>query len=96
MPAESIAASVVVRQGHRLSCEPVSLLAGYRASPTVGFGGDAKENLLHLAPDIQEALLFLPPTPRGRDALFLAGLQPIAATFDWRKQRRLWRKLQPS
>jgi hypothetical protein len=49
-------------------------------------------NLLHLAPDIQEALLFLPPTRRGRDPLLLADLQPIAA-FDWRKQRRLWRKL---
>jgi hypothetical protein len=53
-------------------------------------------NLLHLAPDIQEALLFLPPTLRGRDALILADVQPIAAAFDWRKQRRLWRQLQPS
>jgi hypothetical protein len=46
-----------------------------------------------LAPDIQEALLFLPPTLRGRDALILADLMPIAAAFDWRKQRRLWRRL---
>ena len=53
-------------------------------------------NLLHLAPDIQEALLFLPPTLQGRDAIVLADLQPIAAAFDWRKQRRLWRKLLPS
>jgi hypothetical protein len=53
-------------------------------------------NLVHLAPDIQEALLFLPPTPRGRDAIILADLQPIAAAFDWRKQRRLWRKLLPN
>ena len=53
-------------------------------------------NLLHLAPDIQEALLFLPPTVRGRDPIILADLMPIAAAFDWRKQRRLWRKLQPS
>jgi hypothetical protein len=50
-------------------------------------------NLLSLAPDIQEALLFLPPTQRGRDPIILADLQPIAATFDWRKQRRLWRQL---
>jgi hypothetical protein len=49
--------------------------------------------LLHLAPDIQEALLFLPPTVRGRDPLLLSDLMPIAAAFDWRKQRRLWRKL---
>jgi hypothetical protein len=52
-------------------------------------------NLLHLAPDIQEALLFLPPTLRGRDAIILADLMPIAAAFDWRKQRRLWRRLVP-
>ena len=53
-------------------------------------------NLLHLAPDIQEALLFLPRTQRGRDPLILADLMPIAAAFDWRKQRRLWRKLLPT
>jgi hypothetical protein len=53
-------------------------------------------NLLYLAPDIQEALLFLPLTPRGRDPLILADLMPIAATLDWRKQRRLWRQLVPA
>ena len=53
-------------------------------------------NLLHLASDIQEALLFLPPTLRGRDAIILADLMPLAAAFDWRKQRRLWRQLQPT
>jgi hypothetical protein len=50
-------------------------------------------NLIHLSPDIQEALLFLPPTLRGRDAIILADVQPIAAALDWRKQRRLWRQL---
>jgi hypothetical protein len=39
-------------------------------------------NLLNLAPDIQEGLLFLPLTRRGRDPLILADLLPIAATFD--------------
>jgi hypothetical protein len=53
-------------------------------------------NLLSLAPDIQEELLFLPPTQRGRDPIILADLMPIAATFDWRKQRRLWRQLLPT
>jgi len=53
-------------------------------------------SLLHLAPDIQEAILFLPPTLRGRDAIILADLMPIAACMDWRKQRRLWRRLLPS
>ena len=52
-------------------------------------------SLVHLAPDIQEAILFLPPTLRGRDALILADLMPIADCIDWRKQRRLWRKLLP-
>ena len=50
-------------------------------------------NLLNLAPDILEALLFLPWTERGRDPIHLRLLQPIASTFDWRKQRRLWEEL---
>jgi hypothetical protein len=53
-------------------------------------------NLINLAPDIQEALLFLPLTRRGRDPIILADVQPIAAAFDWRKQRRLWRQLLPT
>ena len=53
-------------------------------------------SLLYLAPDLQEALLFLPPTPRGRDPIILADLMPLAAAFDWRKQRRLWRQLLPA
>jgi hypothetical protein len=53
-------------------------------------------NLLCLASDIQEALLFLPLTQRGRDSIILADLMPIAACYDWRKQRRLWRKLLPT
>jgi hypothetical protein len=47
-------------------------------------------NLLHLAPDIQEQLLFLPAVERGRDPLVLRHLQPIAMTPDWRKQRKAW------
>jgi len=50
-------------------------------------------NLLQLAPDIQEQILFLPRTVRGRDRLQLRQLQPIAAVPDWQKQRRLWREL---
>lgn len=47
-------------------------------------------NLLHLAPDLQEQLLFLPPVTAGRDGLILAQLQPLAAAPDWKQQRRLW------
>ena len=52
-------------------------------------------NLLHLAPDIQECLLFCQRPARGRDPIHLARLQPIAAVVDWKKQRRLWRELMP-
>lgn len=50
-------------------------------------------NLLMLAPDIQEAILFLPRVERGRDPIHIRQLQPIALAPDWRKQRRLWLKL---
>ena len=50
-------------------------------------------NLLHLAPDIQESLLFYLGPARGRDPMHLARLQPIAAVIDWKKQRRMWREL---
>jgi hypothetical protein len=50
-------------------------------------------NLLHLAPDLQEQLLFRVRPTRGRDPLHLAMLQPIAAQADWKAQRRRWGKL---
>ncbi len=50
-------------------------------------------NLLLLAPDIQEALLFLPRLGQGRDPLPLRRLLPIALVADWRKQRALWEQL---
>jgi hypothetical protein len=49
-------------------------------------------NLLNLAPDLQEAILFLPRTERGRDPIILRELQPIASILDWRKQRVLWQQ----
>src|SRR5262245_56613160 len=50
-------------------------------------------NLLNLAPDIQEALLFLPRTRRGLDPVVLRDLLPIASVMDWCKQRVLWKQL---
>jgi hypothetical protein len=50
-------------------------------------------NLLHLAPDIQEEVLSLPLTHRGRDPIREIMLRPIAAVPDWRKQRRMWQAL---
>lgn len=49
-------------------------------------------NLLHLAPDIQEALLNLPRVT-GRDPVLLRDLQPIAMTLEWRKQWKMWGQL---
>ena len=47
-------------------------------------------NLLNLAPDIQEAILFLPPVERGRDPITERDLRPIVAILDWRKQKKHW------
>ena len=49
-------------------------------------------NLLNLAPDIQEEIMFLPRTGRGRDPITEKHLRPVAAVLDWRKQRARWRK----
>ena len=49
-------------------------------------------NLNFLAPDIQEEVLFLPRVERGRDPTREHSVRLIAATLDWRKQRKMWRK----
>src|SRR5215831_14226556 len=40
-------------------------------------------NLLLLAPDIQEQILFLPRVLRGRDPIHLRQMQPIALEWNW-------------
>ena len=50
-------------------------------------------NLLHLAPDIQEELLFLPKVTSGRDPIHERMLRPVTALADWREQRRAWSAL---
>ena len=50
-------------------------------------------NLLHLAPDIQEEILFLPRTVKGRDRIRERDLRPIVAIPDWASQRRIWHEL---
>ena len=51
-------------------------------------------NLLNLAPDIIEAILFLPAVERGKDPITERDLRPIVAVADWKKQRRMWRHLE--
>lgn len=50
-------------------------------------------NLLHLAPDIQESLLFLPRVTEGKDPVTEKMLRPIAAEVDWERQREMWQAL---
>ncbi len=50
-------------------------------------------NLLHLTPDIQEAILCLPRVESGRDPMTERELRPIAAELNWQKQRRMWRRV---
>jgi hypothetical protein len=50
-------------------------------------------NLLHLAPDIQEELLHLPPAVHGKDHFHERMLRPVAALNSWGDQRHLWLRL---
>ena len=49
--------------------------------------------LLYLAPEIQESILDLPLTTKGRDPVSERALRPLAATPEWPTQRRLWKLL---
>jgi hypothetical protein len=46
-------------------------------------------NLLNLAPEIQERLLFLPGTVNGRDAISEREIRPILSSLEWDKQELL-------
>ena len=48
-------------------------------------------NLLNLAPNIQEALLFLPPVESGKDAVTEREMRAVVAEVDWGRQRGMWR-----
>ncbi|QOJ01904.1 MAG: hypothetical protein HRU70_10535 [Phycisphaeraceae bacterium] len=50
-------------------------------------------DLLCLAPDIQEEILFLPLIERERDAISEHELRVVSAVADWREQRRAWQRL---
>ena len=47
-------------------------------------------NLLNLAPDIQEEILFLPPVAGEREAVSERQVRVVAALADWERQRRAW------
>ncbi len=49
--------------------------------------------LLNLAPDLQEALLFLPPVTAGRDPIAERNLRRLTAIPRWERQRKAWREM---
>src|SRR5262249_10500037 len=73
------------------------LIADYASLARLGHVSRARisqiMNLLVLAPDLQEPLLLLAPTEKGRDPIHLGQLQPLAAVLDWQEQRRRWQEL---
>ena len=50
-------------------------------------------NLLLLAPEIQEAILNLPPVTNGRDPVSERALRGIVAESDWNRQLELWNEV---
>jgi hypothetical protein len=50
-------------------------------------------NLLQLAPDVQEQILFLPEVEGGRDPVKEWQVRPVAAEADWGQQRGMWERL---
>ena len=78
----------LIRDGH---------VADYAALARLGHVSRARVtqimNLLMLAQDIQEEILFLPRVTGGRDPIHLRQLQSLALVSTWRKQRELWAKI---
>jgi len=52
-------------------------------------------NLLYLAPDIQEEILFLDRVTKGKDPIVEKRVGKIAQYDDWKTQRKEWRRLTP-
>ncbi|HUG67577.1 MAG TPA: hypothetical protein VMM76_07490 [Pirellulaceae bacterium] len=57
------------------------------------FGLTQLVSLFCLAPDLEEPILLLPATDRGRDAVMERNLRAIATVADWRKHRQMWRRM---
>src|SRR5262252_2706632 len=73
-------------------------VCSYAAAARLGHVSRARMSqilaLLHLAPDLQEQLLFLQRPVRGRTAPVLRQVLQVAAALAWDEQRRRWRRLQ--
>lgn len=78
----------LIRQGH---------VYDYAEIATLGYVTRARVtqimNLRLLAPTIQEVLLSLRRTQKGRDELCLRRIQAIALEPDWKQQAEMWREV---
>ena len=74
------------------------VVSSYRALAEAGHVSRARLSqilqLTYLAPEIQEQLLFLPPTRQGFDRVLEKHVRGVARTVDWQTQRQLFRSLQ--
>jgi hypothetical protein len=52
-------------------------------------------NLLVLAPDIQEEILFMPPVTQGPATVTEQDLRPLVKTLVWSEQRERWAAIRP-
>lgn len=52
-------------------------------------------NLLNLAPEIQEEILFLPRTLEGRDEVNESDVRPLAVGCTWARQLQEWQSMRP-
>jgi hypothetical protein len=65
-------------------------------------GGVTRERLSQimklawLAPDIQQEILYLPPTPGGRYPVSELAMRKIGNVLSWAEQRRQWQELKKS
>jgi hypothetical protein len=53
-------------------------------------------NLLFLAPDIQEQILFMPPTTQGQPTVTERHLRQVLKTVVWSEQRERWAAIRPA
>ena len=71
------------------------MISDYAAAAELGHVTRARmsqiTNLLNLAPDIQEAILFLPPVESGRDPITEREIRSVLASIDWSEQRTGWK-----
>ena len=50
-------------------------------------------NLLHLAPDIQENILYLPRILQGDDPIPERQIRDLVKLVDWAQQRQIWQRI---